>query len=93
MSSEDHAGIPATLPQRLTRGFLALIVVVALYALSIGPTLVVTRAQGFAADGTWGQFYAPLYFVASKTQTTYWMLQNYTQWWIVWGMRKDGEIP
>ena len=68
-----------TIPQWMVRGFLALVGVLVLYAVSFGPVAVLTFRTGFPSGGTWQSIYAPLEFIAGKTSTDG-LLWDYFLW-------------
>ena len=74
--------------RRLTYGFLKLVAVFVLYALSSGPVLYHSPGHGnYLGRVTW-KLYAPLRFFAVRTSTKG-LLDGYIDWWF--GRRKTVE--
>lgn len=69
-----------TIPQRLVRWFLALVVVCVLYAASFGPVTVISCRTGFPSMGTVWSFYTPLLFIAHKTSREHFLYASRNLW-------------
>ncbi len=78
-----------TTRQRLAQGFLALVGVCVLYALSSGPVLVFACRTGLLSLDTVLRIYEPLTSFTRKT-STFGLLDHYLYWWILSCMPKDG---
>ena len=78
-----------TAAKRLTRTFFALVGVFILYVFSEGPAylLAVTKSRYLPAG--WLLIYEPLWSLARQTSTDE-LLQEYENWWLVWGKSKIG---
>ena len=70
-----------TIPQRLVRGFLALVGVSVLYVASSGPMCVLSFRTGFPSNATLNTVYTPLDIISYKTSTRG-LLYTYWGWWI-----------
>lgn len=89
---EPQPDSPNTFAQRLTRGFLALVFLVVLYVLSMGPsagffyskfvtlTLLPDGSYLQTVDGPLAQFYAPVSNIAMGTGLSP-ALHIYCGWW------------
>jgi hypothetical protein len=87
---EPHTDAPTSLAQRPTRGFLALVGIVVLYVLSIGPVSIFYYQMGYAIPNLpadydpFEGFYHPLRWTAYAMGLDG-PIRSYCDWWVALG--------